>query len=249
MDYRLRVPRFLVAACIVPFVGIGGPGGASAAEMVVVESQAAAYRVGQVLDAAVEIILSADERLAVATENGEFLSLEGPHRGPAAGAPAETSGTWRALARLIGIEAPEVGGLAGVRGVEAENAAADTRPSAWLIHAEQGGDQCVVRDRVVELWREAPLASAALELVDIAAERSVQMRWEAAEQRAEWPLASPPTHGGIYLLRPADGLRSLSIRIHTLPPSSSNTALAAVAWLAARGCIGQARKVLAEDAA
>ena len=48
----------------------------------------------------------------------------------------------------------------------------------------------------------------------------------------------------IYLLRPTDSLRSVPIRLHLLEPALSGGGQATAAWLAAKGCIDQARLLL-----
>jgi hypothetical protein len=219
-------------------------GVAEAAEIVVIESTSQRYSAGQLLDAAAPLTIAAGESVTVATENARLIKIDGPHNGPAAGPAPDASGVRRALAQLIVEERPAVGGVGGVRGDSEEDQAPDTRPDPWLVHAERSGDQCVPRDTAVGVWREEAGEAAVAEVGISLSERTAQIRWDAGQQRAAWPAAATLTDDTVYLLRTADALRSVPIRLHVLDPALADGALASAAWLAAKGCVDQARLLL-----
>jgi hypothetical protein len=220
-------------------------GVARAAEIVVVQSTSPRYVAGQTLDAAAPLMIAAGESVTVVTESARLIKMDGPHNGPAAGPAPDPSGVRRALAQLIVEERPGVGGVGGVRGDSLGEQAPDTRPDPWLVHAARNGDQCVVRDRPVGVWREEAGKALVVDVGISLSERTEQIRWDAGQQRAAWPAATTLTDDTVYLLRSAASLRSVPIRLHLLDPAlAGGDGLAAAAWLAAKGCIDQARVVL-----
>lgn len=227
-------------------LGVGAPlGAATAAELAVVESTSPRYAAGQILDAALSVTLVAGESLTVVTEDARLIKIEGPHDGPASGPPPDPSALRRALAQLIVEEQPAVGGVGGVRGEAQEEKAADTRPDPWLVHAQRSGDQCVLRGSSVGVWREGPSGDAAVVEVGVSlADSSARIRWDAGQQRSTLPADLALIDDTIYLLRPTGSLRSVPIRLHLLDPSLSGGGQATAAWLAAKGCIDQARVLL-----
>ena len=161
---------------------------------------------------------------------------QAPHR-----TRAPCGGRWR---RLIVEERPAVGGVGGV-GEGQEEQAADTRPDPWFVHAQRSGDQCVLRGSSVGVWRENPASDAAVVEVGASlADSSARIRWDAGQQRSTLPAEMALIDDTIYLLRPTDSLRSVPIRLHLLEPALSGGGQATAAWLAAKGCIDQARLLL-----
>jgi hypothetical protein len=73
---------------------------------------------------------------------------------------------------------------------------------------------------------------------------AAQARWNAGEHDTAWPGGVGLADGTIYLLRADGAVRSVPMRLHVLPPGLGTPGLAAVAWLAARGCTDQARLAL-----
>jgi hypothetical protein len=186
------------------------------------------------------------------------LRFEGPRNEPITSVPPDAEppaadNVVGALAQLFGGGGPELGGVAGVRGSAAVETAADTRPNAWLIHSEHTGDQCFIADRSPELWRESGAGAIGSDVEDVLTRTKARLEWAGSAQRAPWPAASAPQSGRVYLLRPDDDLRSVAIRLQSLPGGLAGNDLASVAWLAAKGCFGQARlllgQIVARDAA
>jgi hypothetical protein len=219
-------------------------GSASAAEHVVLESNAVRYTAGVFVDAALPIVLGRGEFVLLATEDARFLRVEGPHNGPAEGRAPDEGALRRALALLVATERTQVGSVGGVRGGGEDATTADGRPGPWLVHAERNGDQCVLRGTEPTLWRERAGDAGPWEIAAAGAERPATLRFAAGEQRAPWPAALVPEDAEIYLVRPAAAQRSVAIRLHVLEPRLADNALAAASWLAAKGCTAQARLLL-----
>lgn len=235
----MMTSRYAAALMIGATTGIS-----QAAEIVVLESNSPRYAAGQTLDAALPITLPPGEFVAIVTEDARLIRIEGPHDGPAAGPTPDEGAVRRALAQLIVDQRPEVGGIGGVRGNGDEAQAPDTRPEPWLVHTQRSGDQCALRGQGVQLWRESATDAAVAELTASLEDATGEVHWNVGEQRATWPTEVPIRDETIYLLRLQDSLRSLPIRLHLLAPGLAGNALAAAAWLAARGCTEQARLLL-----
>jgi hypothetical protein len=237
--------RFGAAAAMAAF-GVFGSTAAAAVELVVLESSAPAYSAGQTMSTTVPIALVAGEVLIVVTDDARLLRIEGPHEGPAVGAAPEDSAVRKALDRLVSADEPRVGGVGAVRGDEDGHAVvADLRPEPWLLHAEKGGEQCVLRGRPIELWRETSTASGPMQITDASTDATAVVRWAQGAARAAWPTDAPPvTDDHIYLFRVGEATRSIAIRIRLLEPSVADSPLTAAAWLAAKGCLAQARLAL-----
>jgi hypothetical protein len=216
-----------------------------AADVVVLESSASAYPVGKTLSATTVVKLVAGEALVIVTEDARIVRVEGPHDGPAVGAAPDESAIRKALNRLVNANEPRVGGVGAVRGDETPEEVVDTRPEPWLIHSELDGEQCVLRDRPVEVWREAGGGSGAAEVTSAESDAAAMIRWADGVGRAAWPAdAVPVLDDHIYLVRPRGATRSVAIRIRALEPAVADNRLAAAAWLAAKGCLQQARLTL-----
>jgi hypothetical protein len=188
----------------------------------------------------------------VATEDGQVVRIDGPRGGPISsesspeGRPPAADDVIGALARLFGGPGPELGGIAGARGGADQETIADSRPDAWLIHAERTGDQCFIPGRGPELWREVPIGVVGGELEDLVAHTTVRLEWADAQQRTAWPAVPAPQSGRVYLVRRESELSSIAIRLQALPRGLAGNDLASVAWLAARGCMPQARLLLGQ---
>jgi hypothetical protein len=232
---------FLVVAALCASVVVGS---ASAAEHVVLESNAVRYAAGSFVDAALPIVLERGEFVLLATEDARFLRVEGPHNGPAEGRAPDEGALRRALTLLVATERTQVGSVGGVRGGGADAPTEDGRPEPWLVHLERNGDQCVLRGTEPTLWRERARDAERWEIAAASAERPATLRFAAGEQRAAWPTALVPEEGEIYLVRPTAAQRSVAIRLHVLEPRVADNALAAASWLAAKGCTAQARLLL-----
>jgi hypothetical protein len=236
MSNRLYAVAFLAI--------VSGVGRAEAAEVVVLESTSPRYMAGQIVDAAQPVTLMSDEALTIATEDGRLARIVGPYSGPAAGSAPDESAARRALALLLGADRPEVGGVGGVRGDTAAESTPDTRPGVWFIHAERGGDQCMLQGQAVQLWREDARSAAAMEVRVSLEPNAAQVRWNAGEHGTAWPAGVGRADGTIYLLRAEGAIRSVPVRLHVLPPTLGTPGLAPAVWLAARGCTDQARLAL-----
>ena len=217
---------------------------AGAADLVVIESGAPMYPAGQTMSATTPIKLGAGEFVVVVTEDARLVRIVGPHNGPAIGTAPDESAVRKAIDRLVSANQPRVGGVGAVRGNEESDVVADTRPGPWSIHAEIGGEQCALRDRSIELWRETKAAAAA-QITSADNDAVAAVRWAEGASQAAWPSdVLPALDDRIYLVRFEGMTRSVAIRVRLLDPAVAAKGLTAAAWLAAKGCTAQARLAL-----
>jgi len=218
---------------------------AAAADLVVIESGAPTYPAGRTLSATTPIKLAAGEFIVIVTEDARLVRVVGPHDGPAVGSAPDESAVRKALDRLVSADEPRVGGVGAVRGGDERDAAVDTRPGPWFVHSEIGGEQCALRDRPIELWREMTAAGATAQITSAESDAVAAVRWGEGAARAAWPTdVLPATDDRIYLVRFDGATRSVAIKVRLLEPAVASNGLAAAAWLAAKGCTAQARLAL-----
>jgi hypothetical protein len=235
----------LLRAASIAAVSMWLAAGAGAAEIVVLESNAPRFAAGQTMIESAAIELAAGEIVVIVTEDARLLRLEGPYEGPVVGAPPDPSAMRKALERLVSADEPRVGGVGAVRGDEDAQTAVDTRPEAWLVHSERGGEQCALRGGSIELWREDSSRSSSAQITDTVTDAAATVRWSEGAPRAPWPEQSlAPVDDRIYLIRFEGVDRSTAVRVRLLAASVTESPLAAAAWLAAKGCTAQARIVM-----
>jgi hypothetical protein len=224
---------------------------ALAADVVVIESTSADYPVGEILDADMNIVLGEDVEIMLIAEDGMIISLAGPYTGPAdnEGTPG-VRGALDALGRLVGYAETEAGDIGGVRGdASGEDFLAqeveDHRTSPWLLHTAITGPQCVrAGDDDPGYWREQNDADERLEVKHVTSGESVIIAWQAGDNTIAWPGTLPLLADEMYLLRFGDQLRSTNLLVREVPATVSDGGIAMVAFLAANGCLSQARKEL-----
>ena len=239
--------KLLAIPCVISLAITNTLSHAQTSELVIVESNAAAYSAGELFPADTTFRLDRGQRLVIATSNG-MIELEGPHAAPAQGDPPSAASALRSLRQLIGTATSELSGLGGSRsaGGDSISATPDSRPSPWYINAEITGEQCYVEGRPTEIWRSNTGQASRYEIQEVSTDRIGTVNWSATENAASWPASLPPQSGQVYLVRAVGELVSeTTIRVFSLEPGAAADPYSAAAWLAARGCTGQARIALA----
>jgi len=236
--------------CVVP-LGVCLSSLALAADLVVIESTSPDYLAGEILGAEINIVLTQDAEIMLIAEDGTIVLLSGPYVGPPTGDETEgVSGALDALGQLVGHAEADAGDIGGVRGdATAENFLAqevdDHRTSPWLLHAAITGAQCVRAEAEENgYWREQSSSDERLEVKRVASGETVSIAWKAGDNTVAWPDALPLLADEMYLLRLGDQLRSTNLLVREVPAAVDDAGVATVAFLAAKGCISQARMEL-----
>lgn len=236
--------------CIVP-LGVCLSSLVLAAELVVIESTSPDYLPGEILDTEINIVLDQDAEIILIAEDGTIVLLSGPYVGPPTGdETGSVSGALDALSQLVGYAEVDAGDIGGVRGdVTGENFLVqdvdDHRTSPWLLHAAITGPQCVRAEAEDDgYWREQSNSDERLEVKRVASGETVSIAWKAGDNTVAWPVSLPLLADEMYLLRLGDQLRSTNLLVREVPAAVNDDGVAMVAFLAAKGCISQARMVL-----
>ena len=240
----------MTRVCVV-LLGIWLASTALAAELVVIESTSPDHKIGDILDAGTDIVLGADTEIMLIAEDGLVISLAGPYVGPPGGDETpDGAGALDALGRLVGYADTESGDIGGVRG-DAQSGdflareIDDHRTSAWLLHTAITGPQCIMTgDEEPQYWREQSNADEQLEVKRVTSGEMVTIAWQAGDNTVAWPDALPLVTGEMYLLRRGDQLRSTNLLLRAVPAAVGDGGIAMVAFLAAEGCLAQARMEL-----
>jgi len=240
--------NFRIFATVAVMLGgwFAGPG-VIAGEFVILESNAARFPPGGIIDASVTVDLDDGEALLLVADSGDLVAVEGPHTGIADRPAADETDITAALNRLIGSEDTRVVGIGGVRTGDVAGDAdtkADTRPSPWLLHTGITGAQCVVPGQALQYWREDESETVTLHVTMLQEASAATLDWPAGTKRIDWPESLPVVDGEMYLVRPSDQMRSTNIQLFELPGPLDADRLSAAAWLAARGCMRQAGLML-----
>lgn len=234
------VCRTLLALCLSPIV--------VAADLVILESTSPDYPSGEILDDTTQIELSEDGEITLIAEDGTIISLSGPFIGsPSLDAIQNVSGVLDALGRLVGTADVSATDIGGVRGDEEGDdflarAVDDTRTSPWTLHTNITGAQCVIADaQEIRFWRENADNTEQLRVKHIGTASNNTIEWQAGNQTVTWPSGLPLVANDLYLVRLGDDLRSTTLQLREIPAAVNRDGVAVVAFLAAKGCISQAR--------
>ena len=231
-------------------------GAVSADELVVLETTAGHYDAGDIILTGAGIRLNPNESVVLMSASGKLVELTGPFSGLPEGKAPDQFDLRGALHQLVRADFDEPVRMGAVRGATTDpeelqptSLPLDSRISPWPVHIGIPGAQCVVEDHRVSYWREAPIAPMELSIQLLSDGRDVTVPWSAETHELAWPQELPLVDGETYLLRPGNTLRSTSIRIVTIPARVKQTDRTAAAWLAANGCVQQARILMAHAAA
>ena len=240
----------MTRVCVV-LLGICLATTALAAELVVIESTSPDHKIGDILDAETDVELGEDAAIMLIAEDGLVISLTGPYVGPPGGDEMPvTPGALDALGRLVGYADTESEDIGGVRGDAQSDdflvqEVDDHRTSAWLLHTAITGPQCIIAgDAKPQYWREHSNADQRFEVKRVTSGEMVTIAWQAGDNTVVWPDALPLAANEMYLLRLGDQLRSTNLLLREVPAAVGDGGVAMVAFLAAEGCLSQARMEL-----
>lgn len=236
--------------CVVP-LAICLPSLALAAELVVIESTSVDYAAGEILDDEASIVLDQSAEVTLIAEDGTIIVLSGPYDGPPKhDETRDASDALDALSQLVGKAEADAGDIGGIRGIDTDDDflaedVEDHRTSPWLLHASITGAQCFKADAQDSgYWREQSHSDERLQVKRIASGETVSIPWPAGDNMLAWPDSLPLLAGEMYLLRLGEELRSTNLLLREIPAEVGNDGAALVAFLAAEGCISQARMEL-----
>jgi len=232
--------RLAFASALV-FLGMIGAQWAQAGQLVVVDSTASALLPGQVLDGSKSLSLNAGTQVTVISEDGKVMTLTGPYSGvPASGGAGGGSGggLLASLSKLVDDQDGK-GSLGVMRAVKAGDA-----PDPWVIDVLRSGSHCVRAGVAPVLWQPSTKKGAQLSLKPLPKGKRMKIDWPAGMDGIDWPEGLALTDGGRYLVKISGRMTAAKMVVHIVPANLPSNAHQ-VAWMADKGCTGQARALLA----
>lgn len=226
---------------------------AQADQLVVLESNVAALKPGQVLDASKPLQIAAGNRLTLVGEDGKVVKLEGPFSGQPStvhgsdGDPAMV----QALSRLFASSQPSSTSWGTFRGAEAAatfrnvgGLSIDASP-LWSVNVRRSETGCVVANEAPALWRPDTGEELTVVLLHLSTGNEAEITFAADQQSAAWPAAVPILDGGEYAVREARNTWERKLQLRVIP-SQQETPVQRAAWMSDAGCMRQARAQLAQ---
>lgn len=230
------VPAFVIAA----FMAVAAlPAGA--ANLVVVASSAPGLAPGQIVHSGDPLEVPNGARVTLISETGNTVTLTGPHSGPAeiAAGPGGNDGLLVSLSGLLSGPNRETASLGTMRAAAPPPSPTDP----WVIDTGAWGHHCVpARDPVV-LWRGKAGKPGTLILKNLSDRSRSVTPWPAGARTLAWPSKTTLGEGDKYLVRMKGGRVSAKLVLHRVPEGLPTDAHRA-AWMADKGCLRQARRLL-----
>ena len=212
-----------------------------AGEVVVVASSAPKIMPGQIVTADGYLEIPAGARVTLVSESGKSVTVNGPHSGRLsfAGESSEKQSLISALSSLLSISEKETSSLGLIR---ANTPQAPSTP--WVIDIGRPGDHCVPAGSPVKLWRARNAKARTLSLKNLADKSSSDADWPAATSTRNWPSKVTLEDGASYFVQLKGARTGRTLVVHLVPSDLPSEAHRAV-WMAEKGCVEQAKQLLA----
>jgi len=217
---------------------------AFAGQLVVIDSSAPGLTPGAILDDSKPIELAAGTTVTLVSESGKVTNLKGPFSG-LPGPAGKSAGGGSGGGSLTASLAKLVGGQSATSklGVMRSNKA-QVPSDPWALNVERTGNHCARSGSAPELWRSKAVKAITLTLKLLPKGARSSTGWPAGAERIGWPGEVALKDGGKYMARMSGKTSAARLVIHLVPADLPTDAHRAV-WMAGKGCIGQARALLA----
>jgi len=210
---------------------------AAAAQIYVMESTAAAIRVGSALDLGTAISIPAGGHIRVWLPSGKTQTIKGPYTGTVAdltrGQPInEGVMAWLKNALKTGGAVESTPGA--TRGI-ARPADKPRAAFSWSALPLADGTVCVDKSAKVRLVRAPSSRAERVTVVDAGNGQQAEAQWEAGSDTADWPAGVAPRDGvTYYMLVPDRPRRQITVRVLDRLPAEDDV-LAVLQRLDCRG--------------
>ena len=235
------VPAFVIAAFMALFMALAAlPAGA--ANLVVVASTAPGLAPGQIVHSGDPLEVPNGARVTLISETGNTVTVPGPHSGPAeiAAGPGGSDGLLVSLSGLLSGPGRETASLGTMRAA----APRATPGDPWVINVNSPGHHCVPEKGPVMFWRAKATGQKTLLLKNLVNRTRSATPWPAGTETLNWPAQIEIKQGTRYLARMKGGRTSAWLIMHLVPDGLPTDAHRA-AWMAEKGCLKQAKLLLA----
>ena len=214
-------------------------------DYVVIRAEKATFSPGAVLKDGQALSLPADGKLVLVGENGKTVNLSGPFSGTLpAGQAGANGGVVASLSRLMTMEDRNRSVVGAYKG--------QGHPDPWAIRPGGSETACVKqggatlsRDAAgpteeAQLWSvgsPAPAVGGVMALGTETGNVTGRVRWESGVLEAAWPSEIPVSDGTRYRLSRQGAAIEFTVAV---APAKQASIAASAAWMAEKGCIGQA---------
>lgn len=213
-----------------------------AQDLVIVNSTAPSLKPGQMVESDSPIEVPAGASVTLVSESGKILTLKGPRSGPPGmgGGGGGDANLLSSLSGLLSASGKETASLGTMRAVAPPMPPDDP----WVINIGRSGDHCVPKGGPVTLWRAKSAKAVSLSLKSLTDRSKSKAAWPAGASSLQWPAGMTIADGAKYLARLKGSRTASKLVLHLVPgdlPSDAHRA----AWMAGKGCVKQARRLLA----
>lgn len=223
----------LIGACLLSAT-------AALADYVIISSTAPAIAAGAVMADGDRLTLPADSLVTLLSQNGDTVTLRGPHDGPIAVKPK--AGGNKSMVAVVG-RLLQSGDLEKTA-LGASRAVGDAAVPDGVkgIPAFVSGSYCGRRDGLELIRGDGKgVRRATAQQTDTG--QKFSLIWPDGRRAIPWPGDFPPVDGGGYRLTQHGALQASEWVLHLLPPTLVDST-ARIAWMMERDCLQQAAALL-----
>lgn len=209
------------------------------ADVHVIESTAAAIRVGSRLEDHETIAIPAGAQVRVVLPSGKTQTLKGPYKGAVAdlakGQP-RNEGVMAWLREILKTGGATEATPGATRGIGREAPKPRVGFSWSAVPVTQDGNVCVEKGARLQLVRAPRLPAGRVAVIDAASSERGEAQWEAGSDSAAWPAnLAPRPDGTYYILLPDPPRRQVTLRVLPQLPAEDDI----LAELQRLGCKAQ----------
>jgi hypothetical protein len=184
----------------------------------------------------------AGANVTLVSQSGKTIVLKGPFSGVpgGGGGGGGDKSLVTALSKLLSASGSKSAALGTMR-----SGAAREPDDPWAVDVGRSGTHCVPVGGPVTLWRGGAAKASSLRIKNMSAGAKAEVAWPAGAKTLAWPAQATLADGNTYLLRLKGRKSATKITLHLVPaelPSAPHKAV----WMADKGCVKQAKHLLAE---
>jgi hypothetical protein len=199
-------------------------------------------KAGATVTSGQSLTLSSDARATLLSRSGKVIRLKGPYNGPIESTAGSGGSLSAVTALLVNDQAPSrrIGATRGA-GLTLGAASASSLADPWIIDASRSGVACA-RATGATLWRRNATSTAGI-IIAVEDGRRHSIVWPARQHRV---TIEADRLSGARSLEVTDGRTKAAVAMHVEPAESGAIASPGMAlhWMAAKGCKGQAMRLI-----
>ena len=215
---------------------------AQAKDLVVVAGTVPKLKLGQIVKASTSLDIPEGKSVTLASESGKMVRIKGPHNGPSGMADdgIKEPSLITALSRLL---SGPVGKKTAIGAMRSGRGLAHSDP--WVI--DTGNREkiyCIQEGGQTLFWRSNHAKTTMLTLESLKEKNKVVVVWPRSTRTLTWPPKIPLLDGAEYRSHLKGKRRKKKFVLHLVPSGLPTNAHRAV-WMARKGCVAQAKRLLA----